>query len=155
MEGVCFSKADILFVLRPKKLTHKRLLFVMLCHAKFCANDGVAVFDMPYSVMSAMGVSKNRVRLLKVVKELEKDGYIEVVNNSLEAVAAKRIKQYKLLKHSSDKTVEWVNAKTDVSDFERVVTALVPQKELKRLVGRAQYYETFYSFYEIQVKQEA
>lgn len=74
------TKAEILQVLSVKKIHLKKLLLSLLIHSKrHKKKDGS--FYMAYSVMTKMGNTTERGRLLKYLVELQDMGLIEIISH--------------------------------------------------------------------------
>lgn len=151
------SKSEALQILDVKKLQLKKLLFSLLVHSKRHAKaDGT--FFMAYSVMTRMGNTTERGRVLKYLKELEQEGHIKIINQGVldtdrtRAEGAVRYKpnEYQVtLKEAQteeDKATIKLRATDDLA-LENVIPMFLTEKEVKKKLPRKQWETTFKEAY--------
>lgn len=146
-----FTKADVIHVLKPKKLHLRKLLFSMVCHAKrFGKADGS--FYMTYRQMSEMGNTDNRTRLIAYVTELSEQSCIEIVRRN-ERKEKSHLHKPNVYRISAEQMTSKISAtyielsEITVQDFDRVVTQLLSAQELKQFVTPKQFRTTFKEYY--------
>lgn len=143
-------KEDVLYILQPKKIHLRQLLFSMLCHSrKHSSKDGS--FYMTYKQMSEMGNTDNRKRLGTHIKELEEAELLEVLrrNERQEKSHLSKPNIYRManqIAHSN--TMEFVELDAiKADDFGRVTAQLLTEQELKQIVTPKQFRTTFKQYY--------
>lgn len=142
------TKEDVLFILQPKKIHHRQLLFSMLCHSKkYAGKDGS--FYMTYKQMTEMGNTAERGRLSKYVTDLKELDCLDILrrNEAKEKSYLKHPNMYRMnqIASEADEFVELETVSAD--DFGRVIAQLISEKELKQLVTKNQFYKTFKEYY--------
>lgn len=143
-------KEDVLYILQPKKIHLRQLLFSMLCHSrKHSSKDGS--FYMTYKQMSEMGNTDNLGRLVKHVTDLEGNGLIEIIrrNERQEKSHLSKPNLYRMANQiAPNETSEFVELDAiKADDFGRVTAQLLTEQELKQLVTKDQFYKTFKQYY--------
>lgn len=145
---VQISKEEILQVLQVKKWHLKKLLLSLMIHSKrYAKEDGS--FYMAYSVMTRMGNTTERGRLLQHLGELEALEQVEIVSRGVIDLAASRARsqvyyesnKYKVKVQSSKDSQMITLSATDVS-LEEVIAELFPKEEAKKILPKAQFYRT-------------
>lgn len=136
---VRITKEDVLFVLKPKKIHHKQLLFTMLCHSKkHSGKDGS--FYMTYKQMTEMGNTTDRGRLAKYIGELKDDECIEILrqNERKEKSHLSKPNIYRMTYQTAiDEKAEYVELDViKAEDFSRVTQQLLTQAEIKQHFSR-------------------
>lgn len=145
-------KEDILLTLQPKRKEQRQLLFSMICHSKrYAKPDGT--FYMSYSVMTKVGNTANRGRLAKQTKQLEDLGLINVVQRNERNEKSLKSETNVYSVNQTNKTFEnsaFIELDSiNVEDWARVTTQLFSQKELRKLVSRQVFNETFKHYYTV------
>ena len=142
-------KGDVLFVLKPKKLHMRQLLFTMLCHSKkYASKEGS--FYMTYKQMSEMGNTTDRGRLAKYIGDLEKEGLLDVLrrNERKEKSHLSKPNMYRMAYQTASVDAEFIELdKVNADDFGRVTAQLLTKTELKQLVTAKQFRTTFQEYY--------
>lgn len=148
-EPIRIYKEDVLLTLKPKRKELRQLLFSMICHSdRYAKPDGS--FYMAYSVMSKMGNTKNRSRLYKYTTILEDEGYIKVLRRGRkrEKSLLNEVNIYSVNRQQASNSSEYIELDSiEANDWERVVTQVLPEKELKPLVSSKVFYSTFKPYY--------
>ncbi|MCD4839747.1 hypothetical protein LRS37_12895 [Neobacillus sedimentimangrovi] len=153
---IVVSKNEIVEVLKAKTLPQKQILFSMLIHSKRVAKqDGT--FYMAYSTLSKMtGMSETNIsNMKKNLMALEKQGFIQIISaNEVDKTMSKLLGKpykkpnvYKVLIEQVEGDVEFqINTEKDKNFFEMVKEA-VEEEEVKKIVSKSQYYNTFKPMY--------
>ena len=139
------TKEDVLFVLKPKKLHLRQLLFTMLCHSKRHSGKDDS-FYMTYKQMEEMGNTANRKRLGGYISELEKEGLLDVLrrNERKEKSHLSKPNIYRMAHQTATIEAEYVELeKVTADDFGRVAQQLLTQKELKQQFSRHHFKQLF------------
>ena len=146
---VRITKEDILFILKPKKLHLRQLLFTMLCHSKrHSGKDGS--FYMTYKQMAEMGNTTDRGRLAKYIDELQKEGCLDVLrrNERKEKSHLSKPNIYRMAHQIAHVDAEFVELETiKAEDFGRVTAQLLSESELKQVITKNQFYKVFKEYY--------
>ena len=148
-EPIRVYKEDILATLKTKRKPLRQLLFSMICHGKkYAKSDGT--FYMAYSVMTDMGNTQNRSRLLEYTDKLEAEGHIEVVRRGkkIKGSSLNEVNVYKVNYQQASDNSKYIELdKVCVDDWASVVTQLVSEEELKAFVSSKIFYSTFKEYY--------
>lgn len=138
---------EILEVLKPKNMNLKQLAFIMMVHSKKYKGDG-ETFYMTYKQMADMGADKNGARLLKHLQELEKTGFLTIVERDRKKGLKHLPNIYKVnVSPSTENFIQLSTTDKEEINLEKVVAKLVSENVAKELISKKQYYEKFRPVY--------
>ena len=160
-KDVRIYKHEIETILSIKQLHLKKLMFSILVHSKRYANNKkssheYASFYMPYSIMTRMGNSSNRSRLLKYLIELESLELIEITSrNKIDLAKTKSTNRvvshpnrYRVLLGSNQDNDKGILLKSDDTDaFEKCVSKFFKKGEVRKFISRKEWENTFSKYY--------
>lgn len=144
---VDITYAEIKEVLKAKSKNEKLVLYSMLIHSKRYAKKS-GIFYFPYSLME-QATSLTKKTLIKIVKQLEENKFIEVVqrNKPVEHKIIKEPNKYKITLNiiedinNINKIFSYKEGDNYIESFNNCIIYLFDNKEIKLLCSRRHYKE--------------
>lgn len=153
-KDITVTEEEILEILSIEKWSLKKLALSILIHSKRYA-DETGEFYMAYSVMSRMGNTQNRTRLLEYVLELEKMKKATIISrgklnkNVTSSETIYEANRYKMTLQSSElnsNNVLVIKDNNNVS-LPELTSRLIDEQTAKSVIPQRQWYSHFREMY--------
>ena len=148
VKTVEITYAEIRAILKAKTKNDKLVLYAMLIHSKRYFKPS-GVFYFPYSLIEQATGIKSRTTLIKIVNQLEKEKFLEVVsrNKGIEHKHIKEPNKYRITLDiveegiTEDNSFNYNEGENYIESFNNCIIYMFEKKEIKLFCGRSHYKE--------------